>query len=111
MKKTLRYFVPLIFGWVLATGMAVAADPQPTLLPAPQPAVAAAAVSELLLMTPAAKPAAEIDLFTPKPQPAAICPEIGCVNDQYCRRDRDCTAAPGGVCNLFCPTRGCCAYP
>jgi hypothetical protein len=48
------------------------------------------------------------------PQPAAeaaICPEIGCVNDQYCRRDRDCTAAPGGVCNLFCATRGCCSYP
>lgn len=48
------------------------------------------------------------------PQPtveAAICPEIGCVNDQYCRRDRDCTAAPGGVCRLFCATRGCCSYP
>lgn len=49
--------------------------------------------------------------FTPMPAEAAICPLIGCVDDQYCRRDRDCTARPGGVCNLFCPTRGCCSYP
>ena len=34
-----------------------------------------------------------------------------CVNDEYCRRDRDCTTAAGGVCNLFCPTKGCCSYP
>lgn len=111
MKKTLRYFVPLIFGWMLGTGMALAVDPQLALQPAPQPAIVAAAAPGPLLMTPAAKPAAESDLFTPKPQPAAICPLLGCVNDQYCRRDRDCTAAPGGVCNLFCPTQGCCAYP
>ncbi|HEX6901342.1 MAG TPA: hypothetical protein VF789_16575 [Thermoanaerobaculia bacterium] len=49
--------------------------------------------------------------FTPTPAEAAICPLIGCVDDNYCRRDRDCTARPGGVCNLFCPTRGCCSYP
>jgi hypothetical protein len=58
-----------------------------------------------------ATPALDLELFTPAPQPAAICPLIGCVNDQYCRRDRDCTAAPGGVCHLFCPTLGCCSYP
>lgn len=40
-----------------------------------------------------------------------ICPLIGCANDEYCRRDRDCNTAPNGVCNLFCPTRGCCSYP
>lgn len=51
------------------------------------------------------------DLFTPAPSLAAICPLIGCADDVYCRRDRDCTAAPGGTCRLFCPTRGCCAYP
>ena len=54
---------------------------------------------------------AAADLSTPAPQAAAICPLIGCVNDEYCRRDRDCTTAPGGVCNLFCPTKGCCSYP
>lgn len=52
-----------------------------------------------------------IELIAPKPQPAAICPLIGCADGDFCRRDRDCTAAPGGVCNLFCPTRGCCSYP
>jgi hypothetical protein len=46
----------------------------------------------------------------PAPAEAAICPLIGCVDDDYCRRDRDCDARPGGVCNLFCPTRGCCGY-
>lgn len=54
---------------------------------------------------------AAADRFAPVPRPAAICPLIGCVNDEYCRRDRDCTTAPGGVCNLFCPTKGCCSYP
>lgn len=49
--------------------------------------------------------------FMPQPAEAAICPEIGCVNEEYCRRDRDCTTRPGGVCNLFCPTKGCCSYP
>ena len=49
--------------------------------------------------------------FTPRTVEAAICPEIGCVNDEYCRRDRDCATRPGGVCNLFCATRGCCSYP
>ena len=48
--------------------------------------------------------------FTPKPAEAAICPLIGCVDDQYCRRDSDCTAAPNGTCNLFCATKGCCRY-
>lgn len=54
---------------------------------------------------------AAADWFAPAPEPAAICPLIGCANDEYCRRDRDCATAPGGVCNLFCPTRGCCSYP
>jgi hypothetical protein len=48
--------------------------------------------------------------FTPKAAEAAICPLIGCVDDQYCRRNSDCTAGTNGVCNLFCPTRGCCRY-
>jgi hypothetical protein len=41
--------------------------------------------------------------------PPIIC-EIGCLNDQYCRRDSDCRAAPGGRCNLVCPNNGCCVY-
>lgn len=49
--------------------------------------------------------------FTPKAVEAAICPEIGCANGEYCRRDRDCATRPGGVCNLFCATQGCCSYP
>ena len=108
MKKTLRYFVPLILGWLLGIGTAIAEDSKLASPSAPQPAVAAAACETL---SPAATPAMEIDLFAAEPQPAAICPLIGCVDGQSCRRDRDCTAAPGGVCNLFCPTRGCCAYP
>ena len=103
MKKALRCSVPLLLALVLGTGMAVAADLAPavtaapvcaTASPAPAPAVAAAEA-------PAALP-----LFTPEAQTAAICPLIGCVNDQYCRRDRDCTTAPGGVCNLFVPSLG-----
>jgi hypothetical protein len=101
MKKALRYSVPLVLGLLLGAGMAVAADLAPQ---SPQPTVAAAPACET-------QAPAIADLFTPEPQPEAICPLIGCVNDEYCRRDRDCTAAPGGVCNLFCPTRGCCSYP
>jgi hypothetical protein len=115
MKQTLRIFVPMILGCVLGAGMAIAADAKLASPPAPRPAVVAPAVGETPVAVPGltavATPAVEIGLFTPVPQPAAICPLIGCVNDDYCRRDRDCTAAPGGVCNLFCPTLGCCSYP
>jgi len=112
-KNVLRCSVPLILALVLGTGMAVAGDLAPVV---PQPAVAAPVCAA---SSPAPAPAlaeavqapAVADLFTPAPQTAAICPLIGCVNDQYCRRDRDCTAAPGGVCKLFCATQGCCAYP
>lgn len=38
-----------------------------------------------------------------------LCPDIGCFSG-YCRTASDCTAAPGGTCNLFCPKRGCCVY-
>jgi hypothetical protein len=100
-KKALRYSAPLVLGLLLGAGMAAAGDLGPQTA---QPAVEAAPVCE------AQAPAVD-GLFTPEPQAVAICPEIGCVNDQYCRRDRDCTTAPGGVCNLFCPTRGCCSYP
>jgi hypothetical protein len=53
---------------------------------------------------------APVGVQAPEAQPAAICPLIGCVNDEYCRRNQDCTSAPNGVCNLFCPTKGCCSY-
>lgn len=99
MKKALRYSVPLVLGLLLGAGMAVAGDLAPQV---PQPAVAAAPACE-------AQPPAEAGLFTPEPEAVAICPEIGCF--EYCRRDRDCTTSPGGVCNLFCPTQGCCSYP
>ena len=101
MKKTLLGSVLLILGLVLGAGMAAAGD-----LPVAAPVCAA----EISAPAPAPAPAVN-DVLAPAPQPAAICPLIGCVNDQYCRRDRDCTAAPGGVCNLFCPTQGCCSYP
>lgn len=94
MKKALRDSVLMILGLVLCTGVAVAGD----LAPAMTPAAPATSV-ELS------------DLFAPAPQAVAICPRIGCVNEEYCRRDRDCTTAPGGVCDLFCPTQGCCTYP
>lgn len=101
MKKALRDSVLVILGVLLCTGLAVAGDLEPATPQAPAPA-----------MTPAAQASPELfDLFAPAPQTVAICPKIGCVNEQYCRRDRDCTAAPGGFCDLFCPTQGCCAYP
>ena len=101
MKKTLLCSILLTFGLVLGAGMAAAGD-----LPV------AAPVCEAEIVVPAAAPAPAVaSLFAPEPQTEAICPLIGCVNDQYCRRDRDCTTAPGGVCNLFCPTQGCCSYP
>jgi hypothetical protein len=51
-----------------------------------------------------------VSFLMPEPTRAAprpIC-EIGCVNEQYCTRDRDC---PGGHCNFICPYNGCCVYP
>jgi hypothetical protein len=103
MKKTLLGSFLLILGLVLGAGMAAAGD-----LPVAAPVCAA----EISAPVPAPTPAPAVnDLLAPAPQPAAICPLIGCVNDEYCRRDRDCTTAPGGVCNLFCPTQGCCSYP
>ena len=106
MKKTLLGSVLLLLGLMIGAGMAVAA-PVPGMPGAPHCAVEAPSPVPAV----AAVQAPAVDLFPPAPQPAAICPLIGCANDQYCRRDRDCTAAPGGVCNLFCPTQGCCSYP
>ena len=101
MKKTLQGSALLLLTLMLGTGLAAAAVPS---LPSSVCAAPVAAVT-----APQAPPT--VDLFAPEPQSAAICPLIGCANDEYCRRDRDCTAAPGGVCNLFCPTKGCCSYP
>ena len=28
-----------------------------------------------------------------------------------CQKNSDCTAMPGGTCNLACPKTGCCVYP
>lgn len=101
MKNVVRNSVLSILGLALWAGVAVAGDPAPVL--PPQDSVPA--------MTSAVQTPLELDLFTPAPQAVAICPKIGCVNEEYCRRDRDCTTAPGGFCNLFCPTQGCCSYP
>lgn len=35
---------------------------------------------------------------------------VFCVSSP-CNKDRDCTDAPGGTCNLVCPKTGCCVYP
>src|SRR5262245_37984943 len=104
MKKTLQGSILVLLTLILGAGMAAAAVPS---LPSPVAPACAAPVAAIAVP----QAPTTVDLFAPEPQPAAICPLIGCVNDQYCRRDRDCTAAPGGVCNLFCPTRGCCSYP
>ena len=114
MKKALCCAALLLLGMMFGTQTATAADPS-SAVPAPAPASKAVCEAQ----QPAAAPLAAIQaptpeaagIFAPAPQPAAICPLIGCANDEYCRRDRDCTSAPGGVCNLFCPTLGCCAYP
>jgi hypothetical protein len=109
MKKTLRPIVLMILTLVLGAVAASALDLAPV-CKTPAPAVATAQPAPVPAVAQAAQPPA-VDLFMPDPKPAAICPLIGCVNDEYCRRDRDCTTAPGGTCNLFCPTQGCCAYP
>jgi hypothetical protein len=109
MKKTLRPAVLMILTLVLGAVAASALDLAPV-CKAPAPTVATAQPAPVPAVAESTQPPA-IGLFMPDPKPAAICPLIGCVNDQYCRRDRDCTAAPGGACDLFCPTRGCCVYP
>jgi hypothetical protein len=114
MKKALLWSALLVLGLVLGAGVAVAGDLAPS-APQAQPAVVEAPLCQAQSSVPVpamadAPQAPATDLFLPEPQPAAICPKIGCVNDEYCRRDRDCTTAPGGHCNLFCPTQGCCAY-
>jgi hypothetical protein len=111
MKKALRYSVLTILGLMLGAGVSVAGD----LATAPDAAQASTLVCAA--QQPASAPAVVMPAQAPdvpfmlSPEPAAICPLLGCANDEYCRRDRDCTTAPGGVCNLFCPTQGCCAYP
>jgi hypothetical protein len=107
MKKALRCSVPLLLGLVLGTGMAVAEDLGVAPSQAPQSAVKAPVCES---QPPAQAPTLD-ELFTPPAEPAAPCPRIGCGGDQFCKQDRDCTAAPGGVCNLFCPSMGCCSYP
>ena len=109
MKKTLRPVVLLILTLVLGAVASFALDQAP-LCKTPAPAVAVAQPAPVPAVAQAAQPPA-LALFTPAPKQAAICPLIGCVNDEYCSRDRDCTTAPGGTCNLFCPKQGCCVYP
>ncbi len=36
--------------------------------------------------------------------------QVFCVSSP-CRKNSECTAAPGGTCNLVCPKNGCCVYP
>lgn len=36
--------------------------------------------------------------------------QVFCVSSP-CQKNSDCTAAPGGTCNLACPKTGCCVYP
>ena len=36
--------------------------------------------------------------------------QVFCVTTP-CKKSSDCTAAPGGTCNLACPKTGCCVYP
>ena len=105
MKKALLCCVLFALTSLLGAGVTAAADLNAA---APAPAVTAPPLCAAQEQTAAP---ATIELLAPKPQPAAICPLIGCVDDDFCRRDRDCVARPGGVCNLFCPTRGCCGYP
>ena len=35
---------------------------------------------------------------------------VFCV-ESPCKKDSECTARPGGSCNLACPKTGCCVYP
>lgn len=36
--------------------------------------------------------------------------QVFCVSSP-CSKASQCTAAPGGTCNLACPKNGCCVYP
>jgi hypothetical protein len=117
-KKVLLGLAPLLLGLLLSAGAAVAGDPVASVPLAPQSAVAAPACltqqAPALAVAGEAQAPAALDLFLPEALQAAPspCPLIGCLDDNgYCRRDSDCNAAPGGVCNLFCPRQGCCGYP
>jgi hypothetical protein len=114
MKKTLRPVVlivlALVLGAVAASALSLAPVCKAPAVPlTPATAVATAQPAPVPAVAATAQPA--VDLFMPAPKAAAICPQIGCVNNEYCSRDRDCTTAPGGTCNLFCPKQGCCVYP
>jgi hypothetical protein len=107
MKKALPWTVLLLLGLVFTTGLGIAGDLGCAPSQAPQPTVKGPVCDAR--QQPEAPALAE--LLTPAPQPAGPCPRIGCVDGGFCKQDRDCTAAPGGVCNLFCPSMGCCSYP
>jgi hypothetical protein len=54
-------------------------------------------------------------LTAPEPLFAAAgvpCPIVRCAFSP-CTQSNECTAAPGGSCNLYCnhPKQGCCVYP
>ena len=116
-RKLSLLSLALLLAWILGAAAASAGDLAPS-LPQAQPATPAPACQAESVALPAvalpavaeAEPALTLPFLAPEPQAVAICPRIGCVNDEYCKRDRDCTSAPGGVCHLFCPSLGCCFY-
>lgn len=106
MKKALLGFTPFILALALA-GAAVAAEVAPAV---PETQACRQTAAPLPLAGAAEAPAA-LELFTPEPLLAGPCPRIGCGGSTMCKQDQDCTAFPGGVCNKFCPSMGCCGYP
>jgi hypothetical protein len=115
MKKSLLRIIPLALLLLSATmAPAVAGEPAPA--PAVQPAVAAAPagcaqqsvdpVAGALGVAPAVQ-SVPAPLFASHP-----CPVVRCLYSP-CTQNSQCTAAPGGTCNLYCthPKAGCCAYP
>jgi hypothetical protein len=107
MTKTWKTWKLLALALLLALGLAsaVTAAPAPALVKAP------ALCSEGNLSSADVQEPAQSDLFAPEPvdQSRPIC-LVTCV-DEPCQKNSDCTARPGGSCQLACPKNGCCVYP
>ena len=116
MKKSLLWIAPfalLLLAAVLAPAVPATAGDD---TPAAQPAAASADCAQETALAPAAgvESVALAELFAPAPLPAAPqpCPVVRCLYSP-CTTNAECTAMPGGTCNLYCtkPKQGCCTYP
>ena len=115
MKKSLLLIAPLAL-LLLAAGFApaVAGEPAPSVAVQDLAATSAACPQQSLVPTVDALSVAPAGQSVAEPLLAARppCPVVRCLFSP-CTQNSECTAAPGGSCNLYCthPKAGCCVYP